>query len=650
MSLEQLEKKLYRPGGGEELEKERQEKSEYDPKFFHESNLGNPHENEWKELPPSFFEKHKKKLFIAGVAIVLIASGSTAVAMYLRSKGIFNKEKVLLSVDGPKTLVSGETIRYSIRYTNNTTVDLHDTELFINPPKDLSGIVLKIHTPTGTSSRNTNGNSSKTQVQTREFSKKMKLGTIEKGTETLIELEGRLIGAQKSIHYLEAALSYTPANISSQFETTSKFSTSIRDVPITFSLEAPQQVYSGEEFSYILDLANNTSNALSDIEIQWELPPGFTLAQSDPELNNNRITKIKTFQAKQVQKITITGTLAGEVNDNKIARITLGQKQNTEFIKYGEDQVPIKIASSYLAITQSVNGSSELIASSGETLNYKIAYKNNTNFSVGGLILRAKLDERFLNIKSLETETGFFDVGTRTITWKGADTPGLLMLAPGKEASVQFSIIIQDPIPIQAAHDKNFSIKGSAEIESGEIQNRLKSSRIFKSNETIVKINSTLALQTKAYYEELTAPDIKNSGPVPPQVGKETTYTIHWRVVNSMNDLESVKITSSLPPNTRWTNKTTTNHTTNILYQEEKNELVWEIGKMPANSPVIEGIFQIALIPSPNQEGVSPDIINLAEISGKDMFTDTILRDGTESIDTSIPDDKKYKGKGDVIQ
>lgn len=649
MSLEQLEKKLYRPGGGEVLEKERQEKSEYDPKTFHKSYLGGPGESEWKELPPSFFAKYKKILLVTGVIVLLVTSGSTALVMYQRSKGVFNKEKVLLLVDGPKTLVSGETIRYSIRYVNNTTVDLRDTELSINPPKDLSGITLKIHTPTITSG-NTSGNSRNTQAQTKEFSKKIKIGTIKKETETLIEVEGRLIGAQKSIHYLEATLSYTPTNISSQFETTSKFSSSIKDVPIKFALEAPKQVYNGEEFTYILDISNNTSNALNDIEVRWELPVDFTIAASEPELNNEQVIKIRALQAKQVQKIKITGTLTGEIDDSKIARITLGQKQNNEFIKYGEDQIPIKIATSYLTVTQTVNGTSEHIASPGETLNYRITYKNNTNFSVGGLILRARLDERFLNVKSLQNQTGFFDTPTRTIIWKGADSPGLLMLAPGKEEFIEFSIAIQDPIPVQNVNDKNFSIKVNTEIESDEIQNRLKSSRIFKGNETLVKINSMLTLQAKVYYEEPTASDIKNSGPIPPQVGKETTFTIHWRIVNSMNDLENVKITSTLPANTRWTNKTTTNHGTNILHNEERNELVWEIGNMSANSPVIEGIFQIALIPAPNQTGTSPDIINPTEISGLDTFTNTTLRDSAESIDTNIPDDKKYKGKGEVIE
>lgn len=632
MSLEQLEKKLYKPGGGEELEKEREEKSEYDPKFSAQIDSAALPPDNWKELPPGFFNKHKKTLAVISGVLIFVIAVAFGFILYQRSRGIFDKEKITLTIDGPKTITSGDSINYSITYLNETDVDLLDAELAVVLPKNLNDPKLNV---------------------TQNFSKNIKIGTIEKKSQGKIQVSGRLIGSEKSIHYTETILSYKPANVSSKFETNAKFSTTIKNIPIQFSINAPQQAYEGEQITYTFDMANNIDNSVNNIEIKWDLPDGFTVLDSDPTLDKDNIAKIALLKSKETKQIKITGTLSGNIDDIKIVKATLSQNENGNLIVYGEDQAPTKIAASYISITQTINESGNYIASPGEELHYRVNYKNNTDLGIGGLTVRAKLEEKLLDFKTLNANGGSFDATTGTITWKGTDAPKLIVLPPREQGEIEFSVTMKSKLPINNFSDKNFTMKSAAEIESREVPTQLKINKIFQSNETTVKISSKLFIQAIGYYDEPTAL-IKNSGSVPPQVNQTTNYTIHWRIINLTNDLKNVKLTSSLPANTKWTNQTTTNNNTNIFYNEGTNEITWDIDNVPANtgiiSPTVEGIFQVALTPPPNQVGSSPDILNTTETFGVDTFTNANLIAKADSLNTEIPSDGKYKGKGEVIE
>lgn len=635
VSLDQLEKKIYRDEGRKELDEERKAKSEYDPRFSSKAEWTPPMEKKWGELPPSFFQKNKKALIIAGAVCLLVASGSAGWVMYQKGQATFSKEDVLLKITGSAAAVSGDRIRYSIDITNNTEVGLSGAELFLTPPPDLSDLKLLI------------------KEKESDFNRDIKIGEIKTGESSNVILEGRLVGSEKSIHYMEANLVFKPDNLNSRFEINNKVSTTIKDIPVLFSLTAPKQISSGEELIYTFEVSNNTENILEDLEIQWELPPGFALVRSEPLLDKNNIIKISLLEAKESQKISVTGKLQGNLNDLKVVKVTLGQKQNNTFVKYGEDQAPTKISASYVTIQQTVNNSAEYNATAGETLLYKISYKNNSDVGIGEAVVRVKLEGKVLDFKSLEAENASFDSVENIITWKGGSVPELAVLSPNEEGSLEFSIGVKPLLPIESFNDRNFTVKSVAEIESLEIPTPLNVNKIVESNEVVTKVNSKVILKAKAYYNEPTA-KITNSGPMPPKVGVATTFTIHWLVSNLANDLENVKITSSLPPNIKWTNQTNTNNGVALSYNERTNEIIWEVGKVPANtgiiSPTYEAVFQVALTPAPNQIGSVANILNSAVITGTDTFTKVALEGKIDIITTELPDDSQAKRKGEVIE
>ena len=99
---------------------------------------------------------------------------------------------------------------------------------------------------------------------------------------------------------------------------------------------------------------------------------------------------------------------------------------------------------------------------------------------------------------------------------------------------------------------------------------------------------------------------LKNSGEVPPKVGKETTYTIVWSLANNANDLADAKITASLPPYASKENLISPEGE-DLRFDEKNATLVWNVGEVPAGTgmimPAKEISFQVSFSPSLAQVG-----------------------------------------------
>ena len=152
-------------------------------------------------------------------------------------------------------------------------------------------------------------------------------------------------------------------------------------------------------------------------------------------------------------------------------------------------------------------------------------------------------------------------------------------------------------------------------------------------------MSSKLQVVSRALYTNSVIP---NSGPLPPKVGKETTYTIFWSLANMANDVENSIVKSSLPPYIDFKNVIMPADA-DISFNKASNEIIWKVGRIPAGigflRPAMQVAFQIGLTPSQNQADTAPAILNAAEISGRDTFTDQILSSSDGQISTDLPDD-----------
>lgn len=589
-----------------------------------------------QEKIPIYSKPPKKKLGLISLftkknipktlLIVVIIAILVAVAAIIWGRSSFSRARVEINIEAPTDIASGEDILLSVNYKNNNRVNLYDTYLIINYPS-------------GTFS------SEGKEI----FQEEKKLGTVSRKSEGKEEFKIRFVGEKGDIKNISAKLDYRPQNINSRFENTFSLRTEINSVLIGVSIEGSEKAISGQGVSYIVEYENETDEDVSGLRIELSYPDDFKFdsANPKPDAEFNNVWEIGIFKSGEKQSIEIKGLLNGQEGESKAFRALIGKIENKVFLQYGQSEIVTQISPSPLPLfieIQRLEGDCNLNPS--QKLDYKIEFRNNTDVALSELILKAYFQDNVFDFKNLELGgIGFFDSQKNIITWSGAEVPALNLLESNQSDYVTFSVNIKESLPIFSYNDKNFQARVLAEIETLTVPSKFAVSELRMERELICKVNSHLDLSTKVYYYE-PEPGIINIGPMPPRVDQLTTYTVHWQIINTSNDLENVKVWAILPQGINWQNYYINKVSgSNVSYNDRTKEIIWEIDKIPAGTgvilPIYELIFQIGLRPSINQVGQKPTLINESSVDGKDTFTEVVLKDYTPEVDTSLPDDPK---------
>ena len=171
------------------------------------------------------------------------------------------------------------------------------------------------------------------------------------------------------------------------------------------------------------------------------------------------------------------------------------------------------------------------------------------------------------------------------------------------------------------------------------------------SDSSVIRIISDVGFATKAlYYSGI----FTNTGPVPPQVGKETTYTVVWSLSNTSNSISKGIVRSSLPSWMKFTNKISP-ESEDVTYNPSTREIVWNIGRIPRGTGIAtvdkSVSFQVAFTPSLSQVRTTPVIVNEAVLTGHDDFANVDVRVSKSSIRTQLENDPSFPpGGGTVVE
>lgn len=574
------------------------------------------------------FQKKHIKIGLGAVAVIVLVFVATA---FLKGWFSFSKDRVELEITAPTEISSGEEVEFSIRYKNNNKVALRDAKLVIDYPQGAYSI---------------DGNELSQEV--------VELEQILPKREGVKDFKIRLAGEKGSIKLLAVRLNYQPENISSRFENSTIFKINIGSVLVGLYLTVPQKAISGEEVSYVLDYLNNTEEDFSNLKIELRYPSDFSFKRANPEpTETNNIWHLEELEQGERGTIEVVGVLQGIEGENKTLEASLGKIENDKLLQYSQISFVTQISSSPLLVSVFLNNEEEGgNVSSGQKLNYKIKFKNNTDIALSQLVLKVYLGSgNIFDFKTLTLdEKGFFDSLNNIITWSAAGVPSLALLLPRESGEVKFSLSIKDSFSINNFDDKNFQISARVELETLNVPPQFNLERLKIEKVLSSKVNSKVVLQAKGYHNE-TSVNINNYGPIPPAVNQATTYTIHWQITNTSNDLENVRVTAILPQGIEWRNNyVTLNKDTKLEYNERTKQIVWNIDRIPAATgflvPAYELVFQIALRPSITQIGTIPVLIDESSLSGKDIFTEETLESFSPAIATDLPDDTSI-GFGD---
>ncbi|MDD5606374.1 MAG: hypothetical protein PHN37_00715 [Candidatus Pacebacteria bacterium] len=541
-----------------------------------------------------------KKLFIV-ILILFILVGIIGFISWVRNP--FSKDILKLEIIASREADLFDRIEYQVRYRNNGNVRLDEAVLVFEFPN--------------------------LTIPDQEFSlrNEVELDSIYPGEERIITFTGRIIGKEREIKKASASLRYRPRNITAFYESSTSFSTIIRSIPISFELELSSKVAAERPFSFSIDYFSRLEYPLSDLKIMLEYPSGFNFLESKPRGIEEGEWEIPLLNKTEGGRIEIKGEVQGKVSEQKIFKASLGIWKEGSFVILKEVIKGTEISDPDLYIFQRINNQDEYIAKPGELLHYEIYFRNigQEPFSRLSLITRLKGD--FFDLDSVKIFDG--RQSNSDLMWDWREVSKLEYLDKGEEGLVEFWVEVKD--------EENLPNKGS-------LVNLVSISQMTE--EFFVKVNTKAEFAQKVFYND----DVfGNRGPIPPQAGQVTTYTVSWQAKNFNNDLEDVAIKTILPYNVKLTGDFFPKEKENqITFDSQSREIIWRIGNLKASSIPVNVSFQVALTPSINQVGQVLPIIQETTMTGIDSWTKSEIKIISSRVDTNLPHDSISSGQGIV--
>lgn len=625
MPLDEIKNEFYRKDS--DIEKRIHEESEFDPESAHQAGGEKFQEQkEWKKEEKKLTPYQKKAIKIVLITIgVCVVFAFSLWGIIKLKKTAFLENRVAVEFSGPEKVDSVQIVEYAIKYKNDNRVSLKNVEIFLNYAENFQP-------------ENSDG-----LEKMNASNSKITIGEIKPRSSGEFKLRGRFFAPEDYTLLLKSSFQYVPSNFNSVFRVEKNVNVEIKSSPISIEIDAPLEAASGNSIEYVIGYKNVNARQFENMRLEVEYPGGFTFTSAEPKpTEGNNFWYLGNLDEDTKGQIVIQGELTGEKNEAKVLKVYLkSTEEGGTLVSYGEREKLTRIVTSPLSIRQSVVGLTGTNVSTGGKLEYQLAFKNEGNIGLRNAIVTCEIKGAILDFSKIRVGETAYESKEGVITWKAVDSPQLANLQPKAEGTVSFSIPIFKEIPLGSERDKDFIITSVAKIDSPDIPTPVGANKIISSNKLVLKLNTDVALETMGYYDD---PNIKNFGPIPPQVGAETSYVLYWLITNRYNYISDVLVESSLPTGVKWTGKTYPDGE-NISFNSRTNKIEWKIGNIKNGTGILsskkEVRFQVSIIPEINSLGKMVPLLNPPVLTAKDVFTsENIKIESVNGKNTKLEEDK----------
>lgn len=539
----------------------------------------------------------------------------------------FSESGVRLDIEGPTQVSVGDEVIYKLKYSNTTKLSLGSMRFKFTYPDN--SVVLK------------------DGIVATNLSETFTIDELSPGQDEIKEFKAFLVGDRGNIKTAKVELSYRAGDLRTAFEKTTSISTTIIGLPVALTLAAPPNSVPGQSISYVLDYRNETSDDIYDLRFEFDYPEGFSIQKLTPTPSaGNYVWNVPILKKSSGGRISITGPLNGKEGETKNVSVVLKRKIGEQYVDYEKAETSSVIANSLLSTEILVNDSTDYSAFAGDDLNYTVKYSNGSNYNLVGVNLAVKLEGEMYDISSLDTKGGYYDNSNGIILWNASSVPDFSNLSPNKKGQVSFRLKLKNSIPSGATGSKNLFVRASARLSTPNVPPNVAGDEIFAESNLVTKISTQPTLKQIVYYNDSA---FGSSGPLPPEVGKETSFTVHWQITNPGNDMSGVKIVGILPAGVIWKNIVSVGSgQPEPSYNKNTSEVVWNLGVLPQGIGVTgskyEASFQVTIKPSLNQKGSTILLVKDSKLSGIDSFTKQNIIVPVRDITTSDLVDRPSEG------
>lgn len=589
-------------------------------------------------------QQHRIWRYIAltlGVLLVLVLAG-----IYIFSQGAakFGEESVKFQLAVPPQAPSGEVVEYVVSYSNEQVVGLNNLEFNVRYPE---GFIFESSTPAS-------GNTANTTIV---------VGDVAAHGTGQVKIRGRLVGnvgEQKSVTVLTT---YEPQNVKAQFSKTLTASTEVVASVLHLEVESPTQAFGTQPITFKASYKNASGSKLSGIVITFVGPAGFTLVSPQLEkLPNVEATwKLPDLEPSaeamydfigQFNENTEPGSqefhvLAGLLDSSQPSSVT------PKIASQEERVITLQLAKSRLTLVLSANDVSlKSAVDLGDEIRYDLAYANEGDAPLTDLVFTLKLDSRYVDWASIVNDgTVELRESTGVVRWTKEKAPQLTALQPGGRGVLTLKTRVVTGLPTGVTSLPTFAAQ--ATVEATQLVGNTPQAVTISSNEVVSKVNTRFMLSAEGRYytDELVK---VGSGPLPPQVGQTTTYVMYWRLGNTLNEVDNVVVTTTLPQGVSWTNQSSVAAGEALIYNPNTREVAWKLNRLPAGAGASfsrpEANFEVAVTPGQDDADKVLVLIKTTTATARDTFSGAELTATAKFITTDLDGDLGAQGKGVVVR
>lgn len=581
-----------------------------------------------------------------------------AVSYFLFNRAAhFTGDNVQLSIQAATTVSSGKDITYTINYANLENVPLRQADIELKYPE---GFVFSDATPKPTDSNN-----------------HWTLGSLPSNKSGQIQVTGKLIGEKDSVKTVTGVLTYIPANFSSEFQKVETADTSIKESPITFKVEGPDNALAGDKATYLVTIQNTSDNNFTDLKLIASYPDSFVFGSSQPDpVQDTNTWSFDQLVGQEQKTVQIDGQIDSGATDKLNFTWQIGVQVGDKLVILDEIKSVTEVVKGDLSVDLILNGANESKGVAfGDTLNYSIDYKNNSDtrlseftvvLTINSIHTTAAASAKYSNgivdfdslkdlnngvLKKEPTQPEPSVLESRTITWTKKEVKNLTFLDPAEEGKLDFTVNLKSLADLKAQSDlgdlSDLAVQSSVQVMVGKTGN-LTSSTEVKTNTITSAVNTNLKLSAEGRYYDAGNGDQLGNGPLPPQVGQDTTYRIFWTLNNDLHEVKDVTVFAVLPPEVTWNNKFDIG-AGDIAYNPTSRTVTWTVNRIPVSVGTLKASFEVAFTPTKDDEGKVVTILPRSILTATDSQTDGKMTQSTNEVTTDLQNDTKASGKG-VVQ
>ena len=581
--------------------------------------------------------KNKKKNFnffrflIYLSVFFLLGVGGLSGYIWYAGVNIISSSNVSVEISGPVYVDGGQLAKFNLTLKNDNTAPLESADLILDFPENS-------FSPAG----------SKLSRQ------RINIGKIEPGSLVSRSLDVAIFGLENEEKVINASLEYRLADSNAIFAKDSQYMVKISKAPFGLSVTAPKESPSGQKIPIKIEIVSNSESVAKKLRLEVKYPPGFKFISADikPSEDNN-VWNLGDIGSNQKRTITLMGIVEGQDMEERAFVASVGTvKDDGSAVSYGVATEKVIIKKSPLGLTVYLNSqdSDKITAYPGDSIIVEAKWANNLSESMRNIQIELEISGAAFDERSATVVRGYQGIGNKKIIWNQTSIGDLAEVAPGQSDKTQMSFSIKNPLPIKTGSDKNFYITIIAKATGTGTSNQLENQEVSSLVEKKIIIASKLqAVGRTLYYSG----PFKNSGPIPPKAGSQTTYTIAWSLANNVNDLSGVKVSAFLPPYVKFLNFVNPADA-DIKFDEKNSSIVWNAGDILSGAGVIfparEAAFKVALSPDESQSGSNPSLVGATRVEARDDFASNDLSLEIPALTTKLDNDPLFKGSSDTVK